>query len=62
MTSTIRIVMTWLALTRHRRAVTAMEYALIAAMVALGIIGAVTSMGTTLSTTFSKVASAIRTG
>jgi pilus assembly protein Flp/PilA len=39
--------------------VTAIEYGLIAALVAVVIIGAVSSMGTGLSTTFSKVASSL---
>jgi len=40
-----------------RRAVTAIEYALIAALIAVVIIGAVTSLGTNVSSTFNKVAS-----
>jgi len=39
-----------------RRAVTALEYGLIASLVALVIIGAVTTLGTHLSTTFNTVA------
>ena len=39
--------------------VTAIEYGLIAALVAVVIIGAVSSLGTGLSTTFSKVASSL---
>jgi pilus assembly protein Flp/PilA len=37
--------------------VTAIEYALIASLVAVGIIAGVTSIGTTLSNTFQSVAS-----
>lgn len=39
------------------RAVTAIEYALIAALIAVVIIGAVTTLGTGVSSTFSTVAS-----
>ena len=38
------------------RAVTAIEYALIAALIAVVIIGAVTSLGTGVSSTFNSVA------
>jgi len=44
------------ALRGDRRAVTAIEYALIAALIAVVIIGAVTSLGTGVSSTFSTVA------
>jgi pilus assembly protein Flp/PilA len=40
-----------------KRAVTAIEYALIAALIAVVIIGAVTSLGTHISSTFNTVAS-----
>jgi len=46
-----------LRLKRDARAVTALEYGLIAALIAVVIIGAVTSLGTSLSGVFSKVAS-----
>ncbi len=39
-----------------KRAVTAIEYALIAALIAVVIIGAVTSIGSRASTTFATVA------
>jgi pilus assembly protein Flp/PilA len=39
-----------------RRAVTAIEYALIAALIAVVIIGAVTTLGNKVSTTFNNVA------
>ena len=39
--------------------VTAIEYGLIAALVAVIIIGAVTTVGTNLSATFSKVANSL---
>jgi pilus assembly protein Flp/PilA len=44
-------------LTTDRRAVTAIEYALIAALIAVVIIAAVTSLGTNVSSTFNSVAS-----
>jgi pilus assembly protein Flp/PilA len=46
-----------LALSADRRAVTAIEYALIAALIAVVIIGAATQLGTHIQTTFNKVAS-----
>ncbi|HEX3666582.1 MAG TPA: Flp family type IVb pilin [Rhizomicrobium sp.] len=39
--------------------VTAIEYGLIAALIAVVIIGAVSTLGTKLSTTFSSVASSL---
>jgi pilus assembly protein Flp/PilA len=39
------------------RAVTAIEYALIAALIAVVIIGAVTTLGSKIGTTFNNVAS-----
>lgn len=47
---------TWIELKTDRRAVTALEYGLIAGLVAVVIIGAVTSLGTSLSTKFSTIA------
>jgi pilus assembly protein Flp/PilA len=40
-----------------KRAVTAIEYALIAALIAVVIIGAISAIGTKMSTTFTNVAS-----
>jgi pilus assembly protein Flp/PilA len=40
-----------------KRAVTAIEYALIAALIAVVIIGAVTTLGSKVSSTFNTVAS-----
>jgi pilus assembly protein Flp/PilA len=40
-----------------KRAVTAIEYALIAALIAVVIIGAVTTLGSKVSSTFNAVAS-----
>jgi pilus assembly protein Flp/PilA len=42
-----------------RRGVTALEYALIAALIAVVIIGAVSLLGTSVSGVFSKVANTI---
>ncbi|HTI82965.1 MAG TPA: Flp family type IVb pilin [Acetobacteraceae bacterium] len=46
---------TWLALRSDKRGVTAMEYGLIAALIAVAIIGAVTTVGSNLSTTFNSI-------
>ncbi len=46
---------TWKKLNIDQRAVTAMEYGLIAALVAVVIIGAVTTMGTKLSAVFTSI-------
>jgi pilus assembly protein Flp/PilA len=45
------------ALMREERGVTAIEYALIAALIAVVIIGAVASLGTGVSATFNTVSS-----
>ncbi len=42
---------------QNRQAVTAIEYALIAALIAVTIIGAVSSMGTGIAGTFGSVSS-----
>jgi pilus assembly protein Flp/PilA len=47
--------LTWLALRSDKRGVTAMEYGLIAALIAVVIIGAVTTIGTELSAVFTKI-------
>ena len=49
---------TWLALRFDKRGVTAMEYGLIAALIAVVIIGALTSLGTTLSDKFTAISTA----
>jgi pilus assembly protein Flp/PilA len=46
-------------LTEDRRGVTAIEYGLIAALVAIAAIAAMTTLGTSLSSTFSYVASTL---
>ncbi|RBB43083.1 Flp family type IVb pilin [Burkholderia reimsis] len=42
-----------------REGVTAIEYGLIAALIALGIVAALTTIGTDLSTVFSTIASSL---
>ena len=51
----LEIVRTLLALRRNKRGVTAMEYGLIAALIAVAIIGAVTTVGTKLGDTFTAI-------
>jgi pilus assembly protein Flp/PilA len=46
----------WLALKTDRRAVTALEYGLIAALIAGVIITAVTTIGSQMATMFGKIA------
>ena len=50
------------ALIKDERGVTAMEYGLIAALVAVVIIGSVTTLGTKLSTTFTTIAGVLPAG
>lgn len=45
---------------RNKNAATAIEYGLIAALIAVVIITAVTATGTNLSTTFTTVAGAVK--
>ena len=45
---------------RDESGATAIEYGLIAALIAVVIIGAVTTVGTNLSTTFSSVAGSVK--
>ena len=44
---------------RDQAAATAIEYGLIAALISIVIIGAITVIGTTLSTTFTSVSTAL---
>ena len=55
----IEFIKTWLELKVDRRAVTALEYGLIAALIAVVIIGAVTTLGKNLSATFTTIGTAI---
>jgi pilus assembly protein Flp/PilA len=50
---------TWLALRTDERGVTAMEYGLIAALIAVVIIGGVTAVGTQLSAVFQAISLAL---
>jgi len=52
----------WLALRCDKRGVTAMEYGLIAALVACVIIGTVTTIGTSLNTKFTSISTALGGG
>jgi pilus assembly protein Flp/PilA len=47
------------ALVKDERGVTALEYGLIAGLVAVVIVTSVTSLGTKLSTTFTSIATAL---
>jgi len=50
----------WQALRHDRRGVTAMEYGLIAALVAVVIIAALTTIGTDLKTKFGLISAALK--
>lgn len=50
---------TWLALRFDKRGVTAMEYGLIAALIAVVIIAGLTTVGTQLNAKFNTIAAAI---
>jgi pilus assembly protein Flp/PilA len=45
---------------RDESGATAIEYGLIAALIAVVVIGAVTAVGTSLSTTFTNVSTAVK--
>jgi pilus assembly protein Flp/PilA len=51
----------WIRLKTDRRAVTALEYGLIAALIAGVIITAVTALGTNISATFTAISKAVTT-
>jgi pilus assembly protein Flp/PilA len=48
------------AVSKDRRGVTAMEYGLIAALIAVVIIGSVTTIGTSLVTKFTAIGTALK--
>jgi pilus assembly protein Flp/PilA len=50
----------WLRLKNDRRAVTALEYGLIAALIAVVIITAVTTVGTEMKTVFTTIGTALK--
>lgn len=51
----IEYLKSYLSLKHDKRAVTALEYALIAGLIAVVIIGAVTTLGTNISGVFNKI-------
>jgi len=50
----------FLKLIKSEKGATAIEYGLIAALIAIAAIGAMTSIGTKLSSTFSNVSSSLK--
>ncbi len=58
----IPYLMTWLALKTDRRAVTALEYGMIAALIAAVIVGTVATLGGQLETAFTTVSTALAGG
>ena len=57
----IEYLKTYLSLAQDKRAVTALEYALIAGLVAVVIVSAVTTLGTSINSTFLKIGSDVNT-
>ncbi len=55
----IEYITTWLQLKSDRRAVTALEYGMIAALISVVIIGAVTAVGTRLNVAFTAISTGI---
>lgn len=55
----IPYLMTWLELKADRRAVTALEYGMIAALIAAVIVTVVATLGTQLNTAFTTVSNAL---
>lgn len=55
-----KIVKTWMGLKSDRRAVTALEYGMIAAVVALVMVVGAGQLGTRLSTQFNNIASTLK--
>jgi len=53
----VRAQLLWARFSEDRRAVTAIEYALIAALIAVAIISAVTKVGVRASTVFNTISS-----
>jgi len=49
----------WLALKADKRAVTALEYGLVAALIAVAIIAALTKLGGNMNSTFNNIATTI---
>ena len=59
-TTMIEYMKTWLELKTDRRAVTAIEYGLIAAGISVAIIAVVNNLGTKLHTTFSSISTQLK--
>ena len=57
----IEYLKTYLRLKHDERAVTALEYALIAGLIAVGIIGAATTLGGNIASVFNKIGSDVNT-
>ena len=57
----IEYLKTYLSLTQDKRAVTALEYALIAGLIAVAVVGAATTLGTNISSVFTKIGSDVNT-
>ena len=55
----LEYLITWTQLKTDRRAVTALEYGLIAGLIAVVIITGVSLVGTNLSTTFNKIGTSL---
>ncbi len=58
----IPYLMTWLELKTDRRAVTALEYGMIAALIAAVIVGTVATLGNQLEAAFTTVSTALTAG
>jgi pilus assembly protein Flp/PilA len=56
----LEYVTSWIALKTDRRAVTALEYGLIAGLIAVVIIGVLTTMGTGLLAKFNAISTGLR--
>ena len=54
-----KIIKTWFGLKSDNRGVTALEYGMIAALIALVVVAGVTGIGTKLSTKFNSISTAI---
>jgi len=52
----------FIRLTKDQRGATAIEYGLIAALIAVAAIGAMSALGTQLSTTFNNVSNNMKVG
>jgi pilus assembly protein Flp/PilA len=55
----LQVIKAWLPLRIDRRGVTALEYGLIAGLIAVVIVGAVTTVGTKLTAQFTAISNAL---